>query len=1033
MKSYLFALQLCVLALALVLPGSARALDTVPWTALEDVSSSTATPAPSDPTTSFLSLPTPGPEDNRAHCEHSSCDFDPEINECAPQNPDDDYNDPDYNSDPDSDGPGKALAGVSNANSRPYTVTGSNGEQLILKSRKYPGSTELCDNADYAMGNDCQAKRYAALNHVTSTVFSHSPISIGIDECNSNVDVLRFIQDVLPTRPKTRFLLSSRVNVPRLKHLVSDHLHLEFSTVSVSNDLTKFFTSELRRLQDQAMLPRAPESLKPLVHQLVRGADGMFLWARLMISFLESPTMTRRQRVEVIEKVTAPEGLENLVTNRVWIDQYLSHGLHCIISDIEGAFIDAARCCLLGLTRKKEQQTACDNVNSTSDPATQDMANRFVVHAAPNMLNYLEDAALSTKSVENLHVHVRSAIREALTHLLPILSDFVNKPLLLSRWLFDLYESKPLGHPRCTAMSAFAHWIRQHWSRDMVVNENLLHALVTFDRELDRIVAHWGNSLQQRPDIIWDDMASFSNSQLFYNPGSTRISYQDVSAPTALGIWSKPVTTVSKTTPSGDMKGVLSIWSTLPLKSLRTSQHVNMSVLCKGWVAKYELWSIEAEPKVRFSAELPIDEQEILLTLRCWLSHPFPDQFWFPTAISDNVQSFSVLKTVFTLRTARREGEYQWLSQHVLGRLQPPAAIQLDMTRPCQYSYSVHLSPDGSRVAISEATNASPTQFSYGPQIISIYGIPTRNLPSPAFVLENCLEFGAGAEVLRNIIFHPTQTAIAIKACSRDVGEVRKWYTYIHMWDFKREYPASITSYQISSEREVVRTMNFSACGSYFTATTESGRCEPIRDLSVGNIDGNDKLIIDSSRVTNSLSPLVSLRGSSIMLEKAAGDNTHMNAELVRLPPNLCMEQTSLQVSLPREAGDAIGINIDATPAKLTRFRPRCQLRCAQNGSAPQAAIDSSFSIIPKGKQAGKRTMTDSELEQHGRESKKTRAVWMPLIDDSSRGGQARPHSVLAACSRGGRASTIGLEGCAQRSMTEQRKSTGKLSQSLQR
>ncbi|KAK7959115.1 uncharacterized protein PG986_003969 [Apiospora aurea] len=532
--------------------------------------------------------------------------------------------------------------------------------------------------------------------------------------------------------------------------------------------------------------------------------------------------------------ISIKETLDSLVANRVWIDQYLNRGLHCIISDIAGAFLDAARCCLLELTRKKEQQTAYEDVNSISDPASQDMANRFVVHAASNMLIYLEDAALGMKSVENLHVHVRSAIREALTHLLPILSDFVNKPLLLSRWLFDLYESRPRGHPRCTAMSAFAHWIRRHWSRDMVVDKTFLQVLVTFDRELARIVADWGDSLQQRPDIIWDEMASFSNSQLFYNPGSTLISYQDVSAPDALGVWSKPLTTVSKTNTSGDMKGVLSIWTTLPLQSLRTSQHVNLSVLCEGWVAKYELWSIETEPKVRLSAELPIDEQDTLLTLKCWLSYPFPDQFWFPTAISDNVQSFSILKTVFTLHTAKRDGEYQWSSQHLLGHLQPPATTLLDMTGPCQYSYNMHFSPNGCHVAISEATSASPAQFTSGPQTVSVYGMSTVNLLNPVFELEKCLKFSRGAEILRNIAFHPTRTAIAIKACSRDVVDVKKWYTYIHMWSFRLEYPASVTSYQISSEREMVRIMNFSACGSYFTATMESGRCEVIQVFDPG-------------------------------------------------------------------------------------------------------------------------------------------------------------------------------------------------------
>ncbi|KAK8062967.1 hypothetical protein PG997_015064 [Apiospora hydei] len=799
----------------------------------------------------------------------------------------------------------------------------------------------------------------------------------GIDECSSSADVLQLIQDILPARPKTRFLLLSRINVPRLKHLVPDHLHLEFSAASVSNDLARFFASELHRLKDQAMLPKAPGSLEPFVQQLVRGADGMFLWARLMINFLESPTMTRQQRVEVIEKVTAPEGLEklyerififiastgpralglaskclvwltrevvpmnshhlrealviqqclgesalldsiaefeesvlitcaglierypgpiahnslrlvhisiketldSLVVNRVWIDQYLSRGLHYIISDIAGAFIDTARCCLLELTKKKAQQTADDEVKSITESANH-MANRFVVHAASNMLNYLEEAALSMRSVDNLNVHVRSAIREALTHLLPILSDFVNKPAHLSRWLFEFYKSRPVGHPQRTAMSAFAHWIRRHWYKDMVVDEPLLQVLATFDKELARIVADWGGSLQQRPDIIWDEMASFSNSRLFYNPGSTLVSYQGASAPTALGIWSRPLTTISKTTTSGDMKGVLSIWTTLSLETLRSSHHHDLSVLSQDWVAKYELWSIEAEPRVRFSAELPIDEQDVRLTLKCWLSYPFPEQFWFPTAISDNAQSFSVLKTVFTLRRAGKGG------------------------------------------SISGRHNICPDTYSH-------------QTSAPSWTSR---------------VF----TIVAFASWSQAAGGMPHWNTYIHMWNF-------------------ILALGLATSG----------------NLSVDNRAGNDKLIIDSSRASNSDSPLVSLRGSSVMLEKATGDNDCMSAELIRLPTNVRMEHTNLQVSLPREAGNAIGINIDAAPREAYSLStpmpipmyiqrdPRfvatyhSPYALGAQGSAPQAAIDSSPGIIPKGKQVGKRTMIDSEIEQQKEEGEK--------------------------------------------------------------
>lgn len=48
-----------------------------------------------------------------------------------------------------------------------------------------------------------------------------------------------------------------------------------------------------------------------LIQHLVEGADGMFLWARLMIAYLNSPALTPKQRMETIFK-TMPEGLEEM-------------------------------------------------------------------------------------------------------------------------------------------------------------------------------------------------------------------------------------------------------------------------------------------------------------------------------------------------------------------------------------------------------------------------------------------------------------------------------------------------------------------------------------------------------------------------------------------------------------------------------------------------------------------------------------------------------------------------------------------------
>ncbi|KAK6851850.1 pectate lyase superfamily protein-domain-containing protein [Apiospora arundinis] len=167
MKLYHFAFKLCVLALALLYPGAARVLDTVQWAALEDVSASGTISTSSTLTTSLLTDPTPGPQDARAICSSSSCDFDPDGNECAPRGPNDDFDDP-YLDDPDNpnSGDGDPPIGISDANNRPFevpgerdTLPGANGRKISLKARPYPGATTICDVLEENGAEDCQAFR----------------------------------------------------------------------------------------------------------------------------------------------------------------------------------------------------------------------------------------------------------------------------------------------------------------------------------------------------------------------------------------------------------------------------------------------------------------------------------------------------------------------------------------------------------------------------------------------------------------------------------------------------------------------------------------------------------------------------------------------------------------------------------------------------------------------------------------------------------------------------------------------------------
>lgn len=64
-------------------------------------------------------------------------------------------------------------------------------------------------------------------------------------------------------------------------------------------------------LVEDELLPHTAEPSR-LVDHLIQGADGMFLWARLMMAYLNSTSLTQAQRFRTITDVTLPEGLDDM-------------------------------------------------------------------------------------------------------------------------------------------------------------------------------------------------------------------------------------------------------------------------------------------------------------------------------------------------------------------------------------------------------------------------------------------------------------------------------------------------------------------------------------------------------------------------------------------------------------------------------------------------------------------------------------------------------------------------------------------------
>jgi hypothetical protein len=131
-----------------------------------------------------------------------------------------------------------------------------------------------------------------------------------VDECEDSSDLLSELFRALEDRP-TKLLLFSRPNVRLLRQKVKTPQILTISRSSVEADLRLFFDTELQDLQERGIIP-CDIQREELVEYLITGADGMFQWARLMITHLQSEALTEWERISIIRKLTTPEKLDDM-------------------------------------------------------------------------------------------------------------------------------------------------------------------------------------------------------------------------------------------------------------------------------------------------------------------------------------------------------------------------------------------------------------------------------------------------------------------------------------------------------------------------------------------------------------------------------------------------------------------------------------------------------------------------------------------------------------------------------------------------
>ncbi|KAI1740672.1 hypothetical protein F4680DRAFT_96419 [Xylaria scruposa] len=161
-------------------------------------------------------------------------------------------------------------------------------------------------------------KELLGLMRICSAFFGQlSLILDGIDESDEPHSVCSKLKDLVTTSP-IKLICFSRGNVNRLQNWTPQSQIVSFDRLVTNADIRLYLTHQLEVMQDDGMLPiTTPASLELLIDTLIYGADGMFLWAKLMMKYLGSPALTPRSRLDTINSVRFPEGL-NVMYDRIF-------------------------------------------------------------------------------------------------------------------------------------------------------------------------------------------------------------------------------------------------------------------------------------------------------------------------------------------------------------------------------------------------------------------------------------------------------------------------------------------------------------------------------------------------------------------------------------------------------------------------------------------------------------------------------------------------------------------------------------------
>lgn len=130
-----------------------------------------------------------------------------------------------------------------------------------------------------------------------------------IDECSHSDRLIRQLSKWCDSSP-LKVVMLSRPDVAGLRRRIPRNDRIILGGAHVNADIARYLQLEVETLVEEGLLSENVDQVA-IVSHLVGRAEGMFLWARLIIAYLNGPAMTRAQRLATIMERNT-EGLDQL-------------------------------------------------------------------------------------------------------------------------------------------------------------------------------------------------------------------------------------------------------------------------------------------------------------------------------------------------------------------------------------------------------------------------------------------------------------------------------------------------------------------------------------------------------------------------------------------------------------------------------------------------------------------------------------------------------------------------------------------------